>query len=207
MTTDGDIISDPVKVIVKAPIEVESVTIEGDFDDLLIGESTTLSAVVEPKNAENAAVSWSSNDEEVLTVDSNGKVTAVGGGSAEITASTPNGKEDTCEIYVDASSRRMKVRVNYSRDDDNNIGHEWSHSFRINGEPVEKEMLISEGDTLKFYSEIGVTLNVYTHLGLEDAAAEMTRMEEVEAARKEQNKISGVEEEKETVKRSMFRVV
>lgn len=153
MTTDGDIISDPVKVIVKAPIEVESVTIEGDFDDLLIGESTTLTAVVEPKNAENAAVSWSSNDEEVLTVDSNGKVTAVGGGSAEITASTPNGKEDTCEIYVDASSRRMKVRVNYSRDDDNNIGHEWSHSFRINGEPVEKEMLISEGDTLKFYAE------------------------------------------------------
>ena len=30
------------------------------------------------------------------------------------------------------------------------------------------------------HSDIGVTMNVYTHLGLEDAAAEMTRMEEVE---------------------------
>ena len=29
------------------------------------------------------------------------------------------------------------------------------------------------------HSDIGVTMNVYTHLGLEDAAAEMTRMEEV----------------------------
>ena len=27
------------------------------------------------------------------------------------------------------------------------------------------------------HSDIGVTLNVYTHLGLEDAAAEMARME------------------------------
>ena len=57
------------------------------------------------------------------------------------------------------------------------------------------------------HSDIGVTMNVYTHLGLEDAAAEMTRMEEVEAARKEQNKISGRGENKEKLKRNMFRVV
>ena len=50
-------------------------------------------------------------------------------------------------------------------------------------------------------------MNVYTHLGLEDAAAEMTRMEEVEAARKEQNKISGRGENKEKLKKNMFRVV
>ena len=41
------------------------------------------------------------------------------------------------------------------------------------------------------HSDIGVTLNTYTHLGLEDAAEEMARMEEIEAARKEQEKISG----------------
>ena len=29
------------------------------------------------------------------------------------------------------------------------------------------------------HSDIGVTLNVYTHLGLEDAAAEMARMEAI----------------------------
>ena len=57
------------------------------------------------------------------------------------------------------------------------------------------------------HSDIGVTMNVYTHLGMEDAAAEMARMEEVESARREQNKISGLKEEKEKVKKSMFRVV
>lgn len=57
------------------------------------------------------------------------------------------------------------------------------------------------------HSEIGVTMNVYTHLGLEDAAAEMARMEAVEAARKEQNKISGETRPTNAVTQKMFRVV
>jgi len=44
-------------------------------------------------------------------------------------------------------------------------------------------------------------------LGLEDAAAEMSRMQEMEAARREQEKLRGAGEEKETVKRQMFKVV
>ena len=35
------------------------------------------------------------------------------------------------------------------------------------------------------HSDIGVTLNVYTHLGLEDAAEELKRMDELENARRE----------------------
>ena len=35
------------------------------------------------------------------------------------------------------------------------------------------------------HSDIGVTLNVYTHLALEDAAEELKRMEELESARRE----------------------
>jgi hypothetical protein len=50
-------------------------------------------------------------------------------------------------------------------------------------------------------------MNVYTHLGLEDAAAEMTRMEEVESARREQQKLSGGGESKEKLSKKMFRVV
>ena len=58
------------------------------------------------------------------------------------------------------------------------------------------------------HADIGVTLNVYTHLGLEDAAAEMARMEEVESARKEQEKISGKAAEQESrITQRMFRVV
>ena len=52
-----------------------------------------------------------------------------------------------------------------------------------------------------------MTLNVYTHLGLEDAAAEMTRIKAVETARKGQEKISGKKERENTVIHKMFRAV
>ena len=53
------------------------------------------------------------------------------------------------------------------------------------------------------HSDIGVTLNTYTHLGLEDAAEEMRRMEEAESARREQEKLAT----KEPATQKMFRVV
>ena len=39
------------------------------------------------------------------------------------------------------------------------------------------------------HSEIGVTLNVYTHLGLEDAAEELARLQAMEDAKREQEKM------------------
>jgi hypothetical protein len=41
------------------------------------------------------------------------------------------------------------------------------------------------------HSDISVTMNTYTHLGLEDAVEEMSRMQDVENARKEQEKLNG----------------
>ena len=41
------------------------------------------------------------------------------------------------------------------------------------------------------HSEIGVTLNTYTHLGLEDATDELKRVQEIEDARREQEKLEG----------------
>ena len=39
------------------------------------------------------------------------------------------------------------------------------------------------------HSEIAVTMDVYTHLGLDDAKDEIVRLEELENARKEVDKI------------------
>lgn len=51
------------------------------------------------------------------------------------------------------------------------------------------------------HSDIGVTLNTYTHLGLEDAADELKRMEELADARKELEKVKG----ENPVSQKMFR--
>ena len=53
------------------------------------------------------------------------------------------------------------------------------------------------------HSDIGVTLNTYTHLGLEDAMDELKRVEELENARKEMEKING----EGTVSQKMFRII
>ena len=57
------------------------------------------------------------------------------------------------------------------------------------------------------HSDIGVTMNVYTHLGLEDAATEMARMKEMEAARKKQEQLAGEKEKKNKLSQKMFRII
>lgn len=53
------------------------------------------------------------------------------------------------------------------------------------------------------HSDIGVTLNTYTHLGLEDAEGELKRMEGLESARKELDKAKGAK----AVSQKMFRAI
>ena len=71
------------KVVVK-PILVGKITLKDQ--SLFVGESAELAATIEPENATNKSVTWTSSDENVATVDSTGKVTAVAFGKAVITA-------------------------------------------------------------------------------------------------------------------------
>ena len=53
------------------------------------------------------------------------------------------------------------------------------------------------------HSDVGVTLNTYTHLGLEDAADELKWIEELADARKELEKVKG----ETPVSQKMFRAI
>ena len=72
---------EPTPVEVKAnkiTLNKESVTFTA------LNQTFSLSATVTPENAEEKAVGWNSNNMSVVTVDKDGKITAVGKGSAEV---------------------------------------------------------------------------------------------------------------------------
>ena len=82
-----------VSVTVKIPVEIQKLTIEAEKETLTkIGESTELKVKIEPENADLQKLIWKSDNEKVATTDENGKVTAVGNGTAEITVTTKDGK-------------------------------------------------------------------------------------------------------------------
>ncbi len=80
-------------------VVVMSVALNKTSLALEIGESETLSVTVLPNNATDKSIIWVSSAQSVATV-VNGKVTAVGGGTTTITATTSNGKKATCSVTV-----------------------------------------------------------------------------------------------------------
>ncbi|MBR3929515.1 MAG: Ig-like domain-containing protein [Clostridia bacterium] len=59
----------------------------------------TLSPIITPENAKDALLSWESSDENVALVE-NGRIIAVGFGSAEITCTSENGLTAACAVHV-----------------------------------------------------------------------------------------------------------
>lgn len=84
-----------------ASVLVTAVTLDKASLSLYTGGTATLAATVEPSNASNSDVTWSSDNPEVATVDQSGKVTAVAPGTAAITVTTADrGKTATCTVTV-----------------------------------------------------------------------------------------------------------
>ena len=104
--TNGQVRVAAVEVVyVKGKIDAIVATgIELDAEELIleVGETATINATVTPSNATIKNVIWESSDKDVATV-SNGTITAVGEGEAEITA-TVEGTEISASCAVTVSA-------------------------------------------------------------------------------------------------------
>ena len=91
------------EVTVNAKVyHVESVTLSHASAELTEGDELTLTATVNPSNASNKSVIWTSSDESVARV-INGKVLALKSGTATITVKTVDGgKTAICDVAVNA---------------------------------------------------------------------------------------------------------
>ncbi|QEP29603.1 major tail protein [Enterococcus phage PEf771] len=99
-TLDGDKTAQ-YALTVKEHVSVSGITLNKEATSIVKGATETLVATVTPPDAENKAVTWASDKPAVAKVDQNGKVTAVDGGTANITATTVDGKKvATCVVTV-----------------------------------------------------------------------------------------------------------
>ena len=83
------------------------------------GETETLTATVMPENATNKNITWSSNNEEVATVE-NGVITAKKEGTAIITVTTEDGnKQVSCNVTVEKNKTEEDNKKDDKTDQDN----------------------------------------------------------------------------------------
>ena len=83
------------------PVDVTGISVSPETAILAINDTQQLTATITPNNASNIQVTWSSADDLIATVDSNGLVTAVAEGTVIITATTDDGSfTDTTSIEV-----------------------------------------------------------------------------------------------------------
>ena len=104
-----------VTVIEPGPEEIHVEKVELNLQDisLEIGETATLVAVITPNDATNKNVTWTSEDENIASVN-NGVVTAIGPGETTITVTTEDGqKTATCKITVTEEEEELISTISY----------------------------------------------------------------------------------------------
>lgn len=115
ITATSGIVKTSAKVTVTT--KVEQIVLNKTEGVLTVGNSVTVTATVTPDNATNATVNWTSSDEKVATVDSNGKVTAVAAGNATIKATSESDGDVSADYALTvnkAAVKQNKPATNYS---------------------------------------------------------------------------------------------
>lgn len=139
-----------VKLLTTGNIAVTAINLNKTALILKMAESAMLTATVLPHNATHKEVVWTSNNETVALVDEYGNVTAVGAGTAIVSATGENGMRGECAVTVLSNDYYFTV--------DNN-------DVFINSTANIPVSMHNQGEVVAFQCDIylpeGVTMNTY----------------------------------------------
>ena len=93
---------------------VKKVTIDRTSHTLEEGESYQLKVSVEPNDAYNKSVSWSSSDSKIVSVNGTGVIKGIKKGTATITVKSKDGKTANCKVTVTAKKSKKRVYFQYN---------------------------------------------------------------------------------------------
>lgn len=107
---------------------VEGITLDKTEGVLTVGNTVTVTATVIPDTATNASVTWTSSDEAIATVDSEGKITAVAPGTATITATSDSNPDASAAYAVTVQAKKVVTSTSTKTSSKSNSGNTGSSS-------------------------------------------------------------------------------
>ena len=130
MDSAFDVVPEDLKAETKVTVttNVESVTLDKTEGVLTVGNTVTVTATVTPDTATNASVTWSSSDEAIATVDSEGKITAVAPGTATITATSDSNPDASAAYAVTVQAKKVVAPASTKTSSKSNSGYAGSSS-------------------------------------------------------------------------------
>lgn len=93
---------------VDEPVTITGVSVSPESISLECGETKQLTAKISPENATAGDITWTSSDEAIATVSSDGTVTGISKGTTTVTA-TVSGKSGTCEVTVTQEVQSVEI--------------------------------------------------------------------------------------------------
>ena len=117
---------------------------------IYVGKPVQLKPTIQPQNAANKKLTWSSSNEEVATVNANGQVKGIMPGEVEITATSSDGPSVKYNATIKIPPVTLKVSGTAKCIAKNHVGSSWSKEFYLNGDEYSGtgKVTVENGDVI-----------------------------------------------------------
>ena len=132
----------------KKEIEVSSIKLNKTELTIEKNKTEKLTATVEPENAVNREIEWTTSNEKIVTVE-NGTITGVGEGTAVITAKTSNGTEAICKVTVKEEEKEAESTHNQEQKQEQTSTQEPTPTPEQTPEPTSEQKQTTEKTATK----------------------------------------------------------
>lgn len=143
-------------------IHVTSISLSPTEKEISIGRSFNLTPTLLPSNASDKAVTYSSSNASIASVDNNGKVTGIAIGEATITATAENGLTATCAVAVtevkkDAWTILAYISGNDLESSSSYASEDITEMLSVGNQPDDVNIVIQTGGASKWARTHGIS--------------------------------------------------